>query len=125
MERYNWSVISEEKMSPLLSRRVIHTEQMTIARMGLAKGAIVPVHNHVNQQVTMLTSGMLEFEMGGESFVLKAGDVLVIPPNLPHRVVALEDSTATDLFTPAREDWIRGDDAYLRNQPLPQQPPPQ
>jgi quercetin dioxygenase-like cupin family protein len=68
----------------------------------------------------MMTSGELEFEMGepgGTSharFVLKAGDVLVIPPNLPHRVVALEDSTATDLFTPPREDWIRGDDAYLR-----------
>jgi quercetin dioxygenase-like cupin family protein len=47
-------------------------------------------------------------------FVLKAGDVLVIPPDMPHRVVALEESTATDLFTPARADWIRGDDAYLR-----------
>jgi quercetin dioxygenase-like cupin family protein len=114
MERYNWSVISEEKLNALLSRRVIHTDQMTIARMGLAKGAVVPLHHHVNQQVTMLTSGALEFEMGGQSFVLKAGDVLVIPPNLPHRVVALEDSTATDLFTPPREDWIRGDDAYLR-----------
>lgn len=101
-------------MNPLLSRRVIHTEQMTIAHMWLGKGAVVPMHNHVNQQVTMLTSGALEFEMGGQSFVLKAGDVLVIPPNLPHRVVALEDSTATDLFTPSREDWIRGDDAYLR-----------
>jgi len=114
MERYNWSVISEEKLNALLSRRVIHTDQMTIARMGLAKGAVVPLHHHVNQQVTMLTSGALEFEMGDQSFVLKAGDVLVIPPNLPHRVVALEDSTATDLFTPPREDWIRGDDAYLR-----------
>ena len=75
----------------------------------------MPLHEHVNQQTTMLTSGALVFEMGGEKIVLKAGDVLVIPPNLPHRVEALEESTATDLFTPPREDWIRGDDAYLRN----------
>ena len=114
MERYNWSAIAEEKMNPLLGRRVIHTEQMTIARLWLGRGAVVPMHNHVNQQVTMLQSGALEFEMGGEVFALKPGDVLVIPPDLPHRVVALEESTATDLFTPAREDWIRGDDAYLR-----------
>jgi quercetin dioxygenase-like cupin family protein len=114
MERYNWSAIAEEKMNPLLSRRVIHTEQMTIARLWLGKDAVVPMHNHVNQQVTMLQSGALKFEMGGEVFVLKPGDVLVIPPDLPHRVEALEESTATDLFTPAREDWIRGDDAYLR-----------
>lgn len=117
MERYNWTAIAEEKMNPLLSRRVIHTEQLTVARLWLGKGAVVPMHHHENQQVTMLQSGALEFEMGetGEDrFVLKAGEVLVIPPNMPHRVVALEESTATDLFTPAREDWIRGDDAYLR-----------
>src|SRR5579863_3449 len=114
MERHNWNAIAEEKMNPLLSRRVIHTEQLTIARLWLGKGSVVPLHSHVNQQVTMLQSGALEFEIAGERFVLKAGEVLVIPPNLPHRVVALEESTATDLFTPAREDWIRGDDAYLR-----------
>jgi len=117
MERYNWTAIAEEKMNPLLSRRVIHTEQATIARLWLGKGAVVPLHNHVNQQVTMLQSGALEFEMGETSkdrFVLKPGDVLVIPPNMPHRVEALEESRATDLFTPAREDWIRGDDGYLR-----------
>jgi len=117
MERYNWSAIAEEKMNPLLSRRVIHTGQMTVARLWLGKGAVVPSHHHVNQQVTMLQSGALEFEMGETGdvrVVLKAGDVLVIPPDMPHRVVALEESTATDLFTPAREDWIRGDFAYLR-----------
>jgi quercetin dioxygenase-like cupin family protein len=114
MERHNWNTIPEEKMNPLLSRRVIHTEQLTIAHLWLGKGSIVPLHKHVNQQITMLQSGALEFEMDGEMFVLKAGDVLVIPPDMPHRVVALEESTATDLFTPARADWIRGDDAYLR-----------
>jgi quercetin dioxygenase-like cupin family protein len=114
MERYNWTAIAEEKMNPLLSRWVIHTAHTTIARLWLGKGAVVPLHHHVNQQVCMVKSGALEFEMGGKRFVLKAGDVLVIPPDAPHSVVALEDSTATDLFTPAREDWIRGDDAYLR-----------
>ena len=114
MERYNWATIAEEKMNPLLTRWVIHTGQMTIVRLRLGKGAVVPLHNHVNQQVTMLKSGALEFERGGERFVLKPGDVLVIPPDMPHRVKALEESTVTDLFTPAREDWIRGDDAYLR-----------
>jgi quercetin dioxygenase-like cupin family protein len=114
MERYNWTAIPEEKMNPFLSRWVIHTGKMTVARLWLQKGAVVPLHQHVNQQVTMLRSGALRFEMGGESFVLNAGEVLVIPPDMPHRVEALEESMATDLFTPQREDWIRGDDAYLR-----------
>jgi quercetin dioxygenase-like cupin family protein len=114
MERYNWNAISEEKLNPLLSRRMIHTRKMTTASLWLGKGAVVPLHSHVNEQVTMLKTGALRFEMGGETFVLKAGDVLVIPPHLPHTVEALEDSTVTDLFNPTREDWINGDDDYLR-----------
>lgn len=114
MERYNWTTVTEERMNPSLTRQVIHTAQMTIAQVNLAKGSVVPTHQHINQQVTMLRSGSLLFEAEGERLVLKPGDVLVIPPDLPHRFEALEDCSATDLFTPAREDWIRGDDAYLR-----------
>jgi quercetin dioxygenase-like cupin family protein len=114
MERYNWTAVAEEKMNPLLSRRCIHTPQLTVARLWLGKGSVVPTHSHHNQQITMLETGALEFQMDGTTFVLKPGEALVIPPHVPHRVEALEESTATDLFTPAREDWIRGDDAYLR-----------
>jgi quercetin dioxygenase-like cupin family protein len=118
MDRYNWTKVAEEKLNPLMTRRMIHTPAMTIARICLSKGAIVPLHSHVNEQVTTLQSGKLRFVMGTapetSEFILGPGDVLVIPPHVPHRVEALEDSTATDLFTPPREDWIRGDDSYLR-----------
>jgi quercetin dioxygenase-like cupin family protein len=114
MEQYNWSEIIEEKLNPSLTRQVIHTGEMTIARIRLAKGAIVPLHRHSNQQVSMVESGSLQFDMPNGSVILHAGDLLVIPSDAPHRVEALEESTATDLFTPQREDWIRGDDAYLR-----------
>jgi len=114
MERYNWSAVAEEKMNPLMTRQVIHTPQVSVAQIWLAKGGVVPEHSHINQQVSMVKSGALLFEAAGESVVLNAGDVLVIPPKLPHRFEALEDSTVTDLFTPPREDWIRGEDSYLR-----------
>jgi quercetin dioxygenase-like cupin family protein len=57
----------------------------------------------------------VRFRIAGEERVLRAGDALVIPPDVPHTVEALEDSLAVDLFSPRREDWIRGDDAYLRD----------
>ena len=114
MERYNWSAIAEEKMNPLLSRRVIHTEQMTIADLWIGKGAVVPLHHHVNQQVTMVKSGALRFDMGGESFIVRAGEVLVIPSHMPHSAEALEDTVDLDIFCPPRADWINGTDAYLR-----------
>jgi quercetin dioxygenase-like cupin family protein len=114
MERYNWQEIPQENLNERITRQMIHSPQATIARITLKQGAVVPLHQHVNEQVTMVLSGALQFEMDGVQFILHTGDVLVIPPDVPHRVEALEDSLATDLFTPRREDWIRGDDSYLR-----------
>jgi quercetin dioxygenase-like cupin family protein len=114
MSLYNWSAVPEEKMNPLFTRKVIHTERMTIARLRISKGALVPLHRHENEQVSMVETGSLRFELDGKEIVVGAGDSLVIPPNVPHMVEATDDCVVTDLFTPRREDWIAGDDGYLR-----------
>ena len=62
----------------------------------------------------MMQSGALRFDLDGQEIVVRAGDALRIPPHAVHGVETLEDTVAIDLFTPPREDWIRGDDAYLR-----------
>ncbi len=87
---------------------------MTHARLRLSAGALVPLHNHTSEQITTVQSGKLVFRMAGAEITVKEGEMLVIPPDVPHEVTALEDSVATDYFAPPREDWIRGDDAYLR-----------
>ena len=114
MDHYKWNDIPEEVLNPKARRKVIHTPQMTIARLWLAKGAVVPTHHHVNEQVTNVESGRLRFAFDGCEVIVAAGESLRIPPNVPHKVETLEDSVALDLFTPVREDWLRGDDAYLR-----------
>ncbi|MBZ5591922.1 MAG: cupin domain-containing protein [Acidobacteriia bacterium] len=113
---HNWSLLPEEQLNPSISRQVIHGETMTVARIRLRKGAVVPLHHHVSEQISMIERGRLRFVVGGEEQILSAGETLTIPPHAPHLVEALEDSLATDLFSPPREDWIRGDDAYLRGQ---------
>jgi len=115
MPCYNWNELEEEPLSALLGRKMIHGRTMTVARISLRKGAVVPMHSHPNEQISMLEGGALRFVLSGEERILHAGDVLVIPPEAPHMVEALEDSLAVDLFSPPREDWIRGDDAYLRH----------
>ena len=118
MDQYNWGAIPQEELNPKTVRQAIHTERMTIARLLLRRGAVVAMHQHENEQVTMMESGALRFVFGGsengKQVIVRAGDVLQIPPHLPHMVEALEDSQATDLFSGRREDWISGDDAYLR-----------
>ena len=115
MQHYNWNLLEEQPLNPLLGRKMMHGQSMTIARIRLRKGAVVPMHSHANEQISMLESGVLRFTIAGEERVLRAGEALVIPPDAPHMVEALEDSLAVDVFSPRREDWMRGDDAYLRD----------
>ena len=106
MECWNWNEIAEEKLNPLVTRKIIHTSGMTIIQLKFKKGAVVPLHNHVHQQVTQVASGALRVEVAGEQIMLRAGDVLSIPSDAPHLTEALEDTTSVDIFTPAREDLL-------------------
>jgi quercetin dioxygenase-like cupin family protein len=114
MSLHSWNEIASEQMNPLVSRKVRHTDRLTISRLELKQGAVVPEHHHENEQVSMVESGCLRFILGAEETLVAAGQLFTIPSNVPHSVIALEDSIAVDVFTPRREDWIRGDDAYLR-----------
>ena len=85
-----------------------------LARIVLEPGAIVPEHSHHNEQISYILEGALRFHVGGEEKVVRAGEVLIIPPHVPHSAEALERTVDLDIFTPPRQDWITGDDAYLR-----------
>jgi quercetin dioxygenase-like cupin family protein len=114
MSHYDWNQIPEERLNPLVTRRVIHTVAMTVARLRIAKGAVVPAHRHVHEQLAMVERGALKFDLDGQEILVSAGQALSIPSGVPHGVEALEDTVVMDLFTPRRQDWIDGDDSYLR-----------
>ena len=114
MELYNWSAIEKEQLNPLLVRQCIHADRITIARLWLGKGSIVPEHSHENEQVSMIEQGHLRFVLEGREVVVGPGQALRIPPHVPHSAEALDDVLATDVFSPHREDWKTGSDAYLR-----------
>jgi quercetin dioxygenase-like cupin family protein len=111
---YNWNEVEKEQLTPLLARQMIHTDTMTMARIYLKKGCIVPQHSHYNEQISTMEQGRLKFILGGREIVLEPGQSLYIPAHALHSAEALEDAVALDLFSPPREDWKRGDDAYLR-----------
>ncbi len=114
MQIQRWNEIPSEQMNPLITRQVLNGCNLTMAKIALKQGSVVPVHHHVSEQITTLLEGVMRFNLAGEIVVLKAGESLVIPPNLPHSAETLEDAVAIDVFAPVREDWLRGDDAYLR-----------
>jgi quercetin dioxygenase-like cupin family protein len=114
MELKRWHEEPVEALSPSIGRQVVNTGAMTIARILLQKGAGVPAHQHPNEQVANVLSGSLRFVVDGEELIASAGESVVIPPDVPHAVEALEESIVLDVFAPPREDWLRGDDGYLR-----------
>lgn len=118
LQHHRWADIPEESLKGSITRRLIAAERMMIAQIFLRKGDDVPRHSHHNEQITYVLSGKLRMllgEHGEREFIVAAGEVLVIPPNVPHAAVALEDTLDVDVFSPPREDWLNKSDAYLRN----------
>jgi len=112
-----WADVPAEQMKAGLTRRLVTGERIMLAQIELKAGADVPRHAHENEQVSYVLTGALRFWLGANDereVTLRAGEVLVIPSNLPHRVLALEDTFDLDLFNPPRQDWLDGSDSYLR-----------
>ena len=109
-----WSTIPLEDLNPLLQRQFVVGEDVMVARVLLKKGCIVPLHSHYNEQLTYILEGALKFWIEGKEIVVRAGEVLTIPRNMPHKAEALEDTVDLDIFNPPRADWINKTDQYLR-----------
>lgn len=114
LQHVNWNDVPLEALNPLLERQLVVGEHMMIARVLLKKGCIVPMHSHPNEQVTHVQSGALQFNIDGREITIRPGEWLVIPPDVAHSAVALEDTVDIDIFTPPRQDWIDKTDQYLR-----------
>jgi quercetin dioxygenase-like cupin family protein len=109
-----WNDVELEHLNPRLDRQMITGENLMIARVLLKKGVIVPEHSHENEQLTYILEGALKFWIDGREIVVHAGEVLCIPPHMPHKAQAMEDTVDLDVFYPPRQDWLSKNDAYLR-----------
>ncbi len=110
----SWSKIEREQMSASLVRQYLSGEKTTLARVELKKGCVVPEHHHENEQICFVLQGALKFRMPDSEQLIRAGELLVIPPHVPHEAEAMEESVVFDFFATARADWEAKDDSYLR-----------
>jgi quercetin dioxygenase-like cupin family protein len=109
-----WKDVELETLNPLLDRQIVTGDSLMLSRVLLKKGCIVPEHSHLNEQLTYILEGALKFTIDGREIVVSAGEVLCIPPHMPHKAEALEDTVDLDVFYPPRQDWLNKTDAYLR-----------
>ncbi|MGD0824914.1 MAG: cupin domain-containing protein [Terriglobales bacterium] len=109
-----WNSVEVEALNPLLGRHFVVGQNVMLARVLLKKGCVVPEHSHHNEQITYVLEGALKFGIDGKEIVVNAGEVLTIPPDMPHSAEALADTVDLDIFNPPRADWMNKTDAYLR-----------
>ncbi len=104
VQKLSWKSKDVEKLGESLSRQAVM--EGTLAQMSIRQGGGAPHHSHMNEEYTAIVSGALKYVFDDGEVVVKAGEVLVVPPNVPHWVVALEDTQVVFFFSPAREDWF-------------------
>lgn len=86
----------------------------TLAKLSMKSGATVARHYHVNEEYVVIISGALKYKFDDREIVIGADETVVVPSNVPHSIVGLQDTVFVIFFAPVREDWLRGEDQYLR-----------
>lgn len=117
VEKISWNDVPQEEVNPSMKRKIITGEKMMIARMNFKDGFVVPLHHHVHEQITQVISGKMRFWFGvnkEQVMDLEAGEVVVIPSNVPHEALMIGEVVEIDSWSPPREDWLNGTDDYLR-----------
>jgi len=114
MKHIKWDEIPYERVNDSFLRKIAWDGKVMIGLTEVAQGYIVPPHSHDNEQVTWVMSGRWRFQLEGKTVEVGPGEMIFIPANVVHRAEAVEKLVAYDIFTPPRQDWLTGDDAYLR-----------
>ena len=117
IKKTHWDDVPTEQVTPKMERKLVYGEKVMVAKMKFKDGFLVPLHSHVNEQVTQVISGTIRFWFGANKeqlLDLNAGEVVVIPSNVPHEALMIGDVEEVDTWAPIREDWLDGSDNYLR-----------
>ena len=110
---FRWDELALEKVTEMISRKIVTGEREMLAQIYLKKGALVPMHSHESEQITYVLQGALKFLINGEEITVREGEVLLIPSRIEHQAEALDDTFELDLFCPIRTDWLDGTDSYF------------
>ena len=89
-------------------------QHLMLSYLEMDDGAEVPLHHHPHEQGGILLKGTLQLTIGAETRVVQAGSMFLIPPNVPHRALAIAGpATVLDVFSPIREDYAAQVNTYI------------
>jgi quercetin dioxygenase-like cupin family protein len=92
-----------------VSRQILgYDNQIMMVKVKFEKGAVGAPHTHFHTQTTYCAVGKFEFTVDGEKRIINVGDGVYIEPNLMHGALCLEEGMLIDVFSPVREDFLKG-----------------
>src|SRR6266496_3311906 len=97
--------IKPKELVPGITGYYAHGGRMTFGYVELLEGASIPMHQHVQEQITYILEGTLDMVIDGQPCLLTAGMYHVISSNVSHSAVAKTFCKVIDAFSPAREDY--------------------
>ena len=97
--------ITPKELVPGITGYYCHGEKMTFGYVELLEGTNIPMHQHVQEQITYILEGQLDMIIGEKACPLTAGMYYVIPSNIPHSAIAKTFCKVIDAFSPVREDY--------------------
>ena len=106
MKKFRIKELPGRELAPGIFMRPAHLEKVMVTFIDLKAGSTVPLHSHPHEQITVMISGELVYNVGGEEQPVVAGDVVLIPSGVEHGVRAMVDSVAYDCFSPIRQEYI-------------------
>jgi quercetin dioxygenase-like cupin family protein len=86
----------------------------TFGYFKMKKGVTVPMHSHENEQYSFILKGRVRATIGDTVLIIRKGEVVLIPANVPHSFTSLKKTIDLDFFSPRREDWINGTADYFK-----------
>ena len=103
---YRWDELPLEKITEMVSRKIVSGSREMVAQHYMKKGALVPIHAHDSEQMTYVLQGALRALVDGDEVIVREGEILHVPPQVPHQAEAIEDTFTLDLFCPIRSEWL-------------------
>ena len=97
--------IIPKELVPGITGYYTHGDKMTFGYVELSEGASIPLHYHIQEQITFILEGQLDMVIGGVAYTLTSGMYHVIPSDVSHSAVAKTVCKLIDAFSPVREDY--------------------
>ncbi len=106
---YDFDNMPAEHFGANIQRRFVMGSQSTMTRWDIKAGTKLPLHFHPNEQITRVEKGQLEVHSQGNKYVVKPGQVMVFPANVPHEFIGVNDTSFVEFHTPGRQDFVNGE----------------